>query len=367
MMIEKRRAELMGKLEDAAIDFALVTSPVHIFYLTGFASDPHERFFALLLDVYHKTTHLFLPELDYEKSRQTAEVDNIIPIKDTEHGFTVVRRTVDSQACVFGIEKNVMTLRQFEELKAVYPNSSFPAIDDLLQTMRLKKSSGEIEQVKQAVALTEKGLNHIKNFVKIGMTEIEVKMELEYHLHAIGAEKMAFETTVLTGANASLPHGTSGLRKIKAGDFLLFDFGVTVNGYHSDITRTFLVNQGTKEQIAMYETVKEANERAIRAVKVGRPLKEIDLAARNFIAQKGYGNYFTHRIGHGLGLEVHEPPSLHEQNDMPVQKGMLFTIEPGIYIPDLGGVRIEDDVYVNEAGEIEVLTTYPKELQYIEG
>ncbi len=147
----------------------------------------------------------------------------------------------------------------------------------------------------------------------------------------------------------------------------MFDFGVTVNGYHSDITRTFLVNQGTKEQIAMYETVKEANERAIRAVKVGRPLKEIDLAARNFIAQKGYGNYFTHRIGHGLGLEVHEPPSLHEQNDMPVQKGMLFTIEPGIYIPDLGGVRIEDDVYVNEAGEIEVLTTYPKELQYIEG
>src|SRR5699024_8206947 len=133
---------------------------------------------------------------------------------------------------------------------------------------------------KKAIDMTEKGLAHIVDFIKVGMTEIEIKMELEFYLNSLGAEQMAFETLVLTGENSSLPHGTSGLRKVALGDFLLFDFGVTVNGYHSDITRTFIVGKGTEEQRVIYEAVKEANEAAIKSVLVGQAVKHIDTAAR---------------------------------------------------------------------------------------
>lgn len=367
MMIKSRQKQLIDDLKSKNIDMALVTSPIHIFYLTGFHSDPHERFYALMIDVEENNSYLFLPELDYDKSKTKAQVDEVISIKDTDHGFTVVKETIRPSVHTFGIEKNVMTLHQFEDLSKVFPNVSFKQIEDLLFTMRLYKSEAEIEHVKDAIRITEKGLDHITKFVKIGMSEVETKMELEFYLQSLGAEKMAFETTVLSGPNSALPHGVSGLRKVCEGDFLLFDFGVTVHGYHSDITRTFIISNGTEEQKKIYETVKEANERAIKAVELGKPLKQIDLAARDYIASRGYGQYFTHRIGHGLGIEVHEAPSIHDQNEMKIEKGMLFTIEPGIYIPNVGGVRIEDDIYINEQGKIEVLTSYPKELIYIDG
>lgn len=366
-MIKNRQKQLIDKLLQKEVEVAFITSPIHIFYLTNFFSDPHERFFALLIDAKENKMYLFLPELDFEKSKAVAEVDEIIPIKDTDDGYLIVKETVRSNVPSIAIEKNIMTLSQFEQLSAMFKDTTFSQIEDVLGNMRLYKSEAEIEHVKEAIRITEKGLDHIVDFVKVGMSEIEVKMELEFYLQSLGAEKMAFETTVLSGPNSALPHGVSGLRKISEGDFLLFDFGVTVNGYHSDITRTFIVKEGTEEQMKIYHTVKEANERAIEAVQVGQPIKQIDLAARNHINSKGYGKYFTHRTGHGLGVEVHEAPSIHEQNEMMIKEGLLFTIEPGIYLPNLGGVRIEDDIYVNELGETKVLTSYPKELIYIDG
>lgn len=366
-MIINRQKQLLTEMDKKKVEMAFVISPIHIAYLTGFYSDPHERFFVLLFDAKLAKTYLFLPELDYDKSKEVAQVDEIIPIKDTDDGFAIVKKTIKSDVSTIAIEKNIVTLLEYEKLSHIFPNSSFVQFEDVLMEMRLYKSEAEIEHVKEAIRLTEKGLEHITKFVKIGMSEVEVKMELEFYLQSIGAEKMAFETTVLTGENSALPHGVSGVQKISVSDFLLFDFGVTVNGYHSDITRTFLVREGTEEQEKIYQIVKEANKRAIEAVKVGQPLKRIDKAAREVIEKNGYGNYFTHRTGHGLGIEIHEPPSIHEENEMPMKEGMLFTIEPGIYVPNIGGVRIEDDIYVNELGETKVLTSYPKELIYLEG
>ena len=175
---------------------------------------------------------------------------------------------------------------------------------------------------------------------------------------------MSFSTMVLTGANAASPHGTPGSTKVKRGDFVLFDLGVVYEGYCSDITRTVAYGDISDKQREIYETVLKAEEAAIAASKPGVSCAEIDLTARNIIRDKGYGDYFPHRLGHGLGISVHEFPSLTETNPLLLKSGMVYTIEPGIYVPNVAGVRIEDDIYVTENGA-EVLTKYPKTLQII--
>lgn len=366
-MITGRQQALKKQLQEMKSDMSFILSPVHIHYYTGFKGQPHERFFAYLYNSQAGTSYLFLPELDYEAAKQVAQVDQLIPISDTEDGYEIVKETLPSEIKSLAIEKNIMTIEQLERIKALYKDVKIQSIERFIAQERLYKTRAEIEHVKKAIEITEQGLEHIVNFVKIGMTEMEIKMELEFHLQALGAEQMAFDTLVLSGENAALPHGVSGLRKVEASDFLLFDFGVTVNGYHSDITRTFIVGSGNDEQKEIYEAVKEANRKAIEAVKVGEEIKVIDLAARNHIASKSYGDYFIHRTGHGLGLEVHEEPSIHAENKNQIKPGILFTIEPGVYLPNVGGVRIEDDIYINEAGKVEVLTTFSKELMYIKG
>ncbi len=171
---------------------------------------------------------------------------------------------------------------------------------------------------------------------------------------------------VLAGEKAALPHGKPGDRELKNGDFLLIDFGViTYDRYCSDITRTFVIGEADDKQKEIYDIVKRSTQAGVDAVKAGVPLKEFDIAARSIIQESGYGEYFNNRVGHGLGIEVHEAPSIHHLNDDIAQKGMVFTIEPGIYIPGYGGVRIEEEVYINEDGEAEVLTSFPRDLREI--
>lgn len=366
-MYRERKQTLEKRLMRDNDALAFIVSPVHIHYYTGFNSEAHERFFALIYDSEAQKSYLFLPELDYEKAKEIAQVDELVPVSDTENGYDIVKQTVNVKRETVAIEKSALTVHDLEQLEMTFEDPNIIGIDQFITTERLRKSEEEIMNVRKAIDITEKGLAHIVEFVKLGMTEIEIKMELEFYLHSLGAEQMAFDTLVLTGPNAALPHGTSGLNKVEQGHFLLFDFGVTVNGYHSDITRTFIVGEGSQRQKEIYAAVKKANEEAIAAVVVGKPLKNIDIAARKQIEAASYGEYFIHRTGHGLGLEVHEAPSIHSENDALLKEGMLFTIEPGIYLPLLGGVRIEDDIYVDESGKVNVLTSYPKELISIKG
>lgn len=366
-MLEGRQQALQKKLQKENIDLAFINSTIHIRYYTNFVTDPHERFFVYVYDRLKDRKLLFLPELDYEAAKEQAQVDQIIPVSDTECGYEKLYETVGASISSIAIEKDRLTVEQYEKLKSFYPKAQYYRIETFIQEERLVKTAAEINYVKKAIELTEDGLDYILDFVRIGMTEIEIKNELEKYVLSKGAEQMAFDTLVLTGKNSANPHGVSSLRKVQTGDFLLFDFGVTINGYHSDITRTFIVGEAKQEQVLVYETVKEANERAIEAVKESKPIKEIDHAARKAIDDANYGNYFIHRTGHGLGLEVHEQPSIHAENEKLLQKGMLFTIEPGIYLPSLGGVRIEDDIYIDETGKVEVLTSFPKRLMSIKG
>ncbi|MGY0692180.1 M24 family metallopeptidase [Virgibacillus sp. FSP13] len=363
---KSRLKTLQNNLSENNIDVAMITSPANVFYYTGFNSDPHERFMALILDCRNQEFTLFVPALDREIADSESIVKNIIPISDEEDPYSKLKDELGDRINHFGLEIKFVSMFQHQNLITAFPEAAYEDIQPIINAQRLKKSKDELVYVQKAVDIIEKVLAEGIKKVKIGMTELELAAELEYLMKKFGAEGPSFSTIVLSGEKAALPHGTPGNRIFQKGDFLLIDMGVLINeGYCSDITRTFIIGEATDKQKEIYEIVLKSNRAGINAVKEGVPLRNFDIAARNIIKESGYGNYFNNRVGHGLGIEVHEEPSVHENNNQAAEKGLLFTIEPGVYIPDFGGVRIEDEVYINENGEREVLTSFPKDLQIL--
>jgi len=362
---QSRQKQILQYIQQTQSEAILLMVPKNIYYFTGFLSEPHERFFALHIDSQTGKSILFVPSLDMDAAQAEAVVDEIIPVSDVENPYEIFKQCIGKVTGRFALEKSYMTISQLEQFNQQIPTFSYEDIETYIWQMRANKSENEIAKIKQAIAISEQALQYTWDQIKIGMTELEVKAELEYQMTILGADAIAFETIVLSGKRAALPHGSAGDTKINRGDFLLFDFGVTKDGYHSDLTRTCIVGEGTEEQIKIYNTVREAYERAIQTVKIGTKLQMIDKVARLFIEEQGYGKYFTHRIGHGLGLDVHEYPSIHSNNEELIQEGLLFTIEPGIYVPEIGGVRIEDDIYITSDGKVEVLSSFTKELIYV--
>lgn len=343
-----------------AWDAVLITDPKHVYYLTGFACDPHERFLGIVFTPDHEPT-LIVPALDADKAREVSSISHIVTHSDTDNPYVILKQHLPDQLNSLAMEKAHMSVSNFEALKQAVPAQQFADAGPLLQSMRVIKSADEISRLKDAIVCIETVLDNVVKRIKVGMVEIEVVAELEYEMKKQGAEGPSFSTMVLSGPNAALPHGIPGRRRIQEGELLLFDLGVYLNGYASDITRTFAIGEVDKETERIYHTVLAANEAAIAATKPGAAFGSLDQTARQVITDAGYGEYFTHRLGHGLGIDVHEYPSVHGQNTDILKPGMVFTIEPGIYVPGKAGVRIEDDVVVTEQG-VEVLTSYPKQL-----
>ncbi|MTW84492.1 M24 family metallopeptidase [Virgibacillus dakarensis] len=363
---KSRLKTLQERLEEKNIEVAMITAPANVFYYTGFNSDPHERFMALVLDNRTQKFTLFVPALDKEMAEQASIVKNIVPISDEEDPYVKLKQELGNEISRFGLEMKSVSMFQHQHLTAAFPKANYEDIEPLINVQRLKKSREELVYVQKAVDIIEEVLAEGIKKVKPGMTELEFTAKLEYLMKKHGAEGPSFSTIVLSGEKAALPHGTPGDRVFQSGDFLLIDMGVSIKeGYCSDITRTFIIGEATDKQKEIYDIVLESNQAGINSVQGGVPLKTFDITARNVIHEKGYGDYFNNRVGHGLGVEVHEEPSVHENNEQIAEAGLLFTIEPGIYIPNYGGVRIEDEVYINENGEAEVLTSFPKELQIL--
>jgi len=362
---QQRRTKLMKELQSQHVQDVLLFDPATIFYLTGFLSEPHERFMALFMSSEKDSEHLFVPALDEDAAKKDADISSILPISDDENPYDIFKNTVNQLSNRLGIEGKVLKYNDVIHLQQLFPPIQFTDIQPELSKQRMKKSPEEIQDLLTAIHLIEKVLEEGITLIKPGMTEIEVTAELEYLMRKFGADGPSFSTIVLTGENAALPHGVPGETKIEEGDFLLIDFGVIKNGYCSDITRTFAIGDVSQQHRDLYQIVLESTNAGIEAVKSGVPLKDIDQAARDVIEKSGYGKYFNNRIGHGLGIEVHEEPSVHGANEASATEGMVFTIEPGIYIPGDVGIRIEDNVYINEEGNVEVLTSFPKTLQQI--
>jgi len=363
--MSSRIEQLEQSMNEKGWDSLLVTDPKHVYYLTGFASDPHERFLGLLL-VRGEEPTLIVPALDAEAANAASSVKNIVTHGDTDNPYALLQRLFKGSIGTLGIEKEQLTVARYEELSAAVSAKQYADIGPLLRSMRVNKSPEEIKRMKHAMELIEEVLRQGLKSVKTGVTEIEIVAELEYLMKKLGAQGPSFETMVLSGPKTALPHGTPGDRKIQHGDLLMFDMGVYADGYASDITRTFAVGDISPELKKIYNAVLEANLQGIQAIKPGVTLASVDKAARDAIENAGYGPYFLHRLGHGLGMDVHEYPSVHGNNADLVQPGMVFTVEPGVYVAGLGGVRIEDDIFVTDNG-VEVLTSYPKELTILEG
>lgn len=359
---QKRRELLLEKLIENQIEIGIITEPANIFYYSGFFSNPHERFMSLFFDTRQKTFTLFTPALDKSAAKEASDIENIIPISDDQLPFDVVKDTLNEDFTTFGVEKKAFNLFRFDELKGAFPNCTVTDIQPFTNELRIKKSKEEIELLQNATDIIEKVLEEGIKSVKVGMTELELTAHLETLMRQFGADGPSFSTIVLSGEKAALPHGTPGNRKFQKGDFLLIDMGVTKDNYCSDTTRTFVIGEPTEKQQQIYDIVLQSNEAGIAASKANAPLKTFDIAARDVIEEAGYGEYFNNRVGHGLGIEVHEEPSVHGKNEQLAATGLVYTVEPGIYIPGYGGVRIEDTVYINEDGEPEVLTKFPKQL-----
>ncbi|MFG3610921.1 M24 family metallopeptidase [Rummeliibacillus stabekisii] len=353
-------------LQEKNIDAAFITTPDNVFYLSGFRSDPHERLLGIMI---FKEAEPFMicPKMEVPDAKAAGWAFEAVGHEDTENAWEIFHHTTNTRNVplhTLAIEKSHLTVERLEALQHFFNDTKYVGLDEQLNQMRLIKSEDELEKLREAAKLADYAIEVGCNEIAEGKTEIEILSAIEAAMKAKGVY-MSFDTMVLTGLNAASPHGTPGTQKIQKGDLVLFDLGVVYKGYCSDITRTVAFGEISDAQKEVYETVKKANEAAIELVKPGVLAKELDHASRKVIEDAGFGEYFTHRLGHGLGISVHEFPSVHGANEMAMQEGMVFTIEPGIYKNDTAGVRIEDDVYVTENG-VEVLTSFPKELHIIQ-
>lgn len=350
--------KLKSIIKEFDIDMAYISYPKSVFYFTGFNCNPHERYYGLFLT---KTKNILLvPELEYNRAIELVDDDiKVVGYKDEEKAFDKINSLLDDKVKKVALEYSNLTLKREEELSASFNYEIKFNIDKYIIELRKVKDDNEVIKIKKACELSEKALDIAKNNMKEGITELELKAIIDFEMKKLGVENMAFDTMVLFGENASNPHGISGDRKLKRGEFALFDLGVEFEGYASDITRTIAFGDINEKDRKIYNIVKKANMEAISKVKEGMKFKDLDKIARDIIEEEGYGEYFTHRLGHGMGIDVHEFPDVSASSEEIVKKGMVFTIEPGIYIPNGVGIRIEDDVLVTESG-VEVLTKYEK-------
>lgn len=353
-------------LSERGIDAALVTNPDNIFYLTKFRSDPHERLLGVVVFKDH-APFIICPSMEVADVQAIGWTHDIIGYKDTDNAFEFLDQAITKhvpELSLLAIEKEHLTVDRFEILQERFPALLFANLDNELATYRLIKDDTELEHLRKAAELADYAIEVGCNEIAEGKTELEIVQAVEQAVKQKGAEKMSFDTIIISGKKTASPHGIPGSRKIEKGDFILFDLGVVYKGYCSDITRTIAFGEPTEEKRKIYETVQRAQQAAIDVVRPGTLAKEVDLAARSVIEEAGYGELFPHRIGHGLGISVHEYPSLTATSTLPLKEGMVFTIEPGIYDPNITGVRIEDDVLVTKDG-VEVLTKFPKELKIV--
>ncbi|MCL6570162.1 MAG: Xaa-Pro peptidase family protein [Bacillus sp. (in: Bacteria)] len=364
--MNQRLKKLQSWMKENEIEVSFLTSTENVFYLSGYYTDPHERLLALAV-FQEKEPILVCPGMEVLDAKRSGWDHEILGYSDIENPWELILTSINKRMkgiLKAAIEKEHMNVERYEQFSMLFPKALFVSADEKLGKLRMIKDAKELKIIEEACALADYAVEVGVSEIKEGKTELEVLNAIEYALKLKGVTEMSFATMVLTGANAASPHGTPGSTKIQKGDLVLFDLGVVVDRYCSDITRTVAYGDINDKQKEIYDTVLKAQLAAIDASKPGATAAEVDLSSRRIITDAGYGDYFPHRLGHGLGIGVHEYPSLTETNQLILEEGMVYTIEPGIYVPDVAGVRIEDDLFMTSDGA-KILTKFPKTLQII--
>ena len=338
----KRINSILEILEDKQA--VLIYTPVSRLYLSGFQSSLGYLFIS------QKESVLFVDGRYIEAAEKSVKKEiRVELLSDLKNQAKELLKSWEVSELLCETSNTVADVSLFQRIFGVKVTAS-ETLENKLLELRLIKDETEIENITIAQRMAEKAFEQLLNFIKPGVSEIQIAARLEYQLKLAGSIEPSFSTIAISGEKTSMPHGVPGDRIIKDGDFITMDFGALYKGYHSDITRTVAVGYVTDEMQTVYDTVLAANLKALEKVKEGVTAKEVDLAAREVITGAGYGKAFTHSTGHGVGLDVHEAPNVSFKNEQKLVSGQIITIEPGIYLPDKFGGRIEDMVVVTKNG-----------------
>jgi Xaa-Pro aminopeptidase len=363
-MRSERNTKLKALMKSSGMDYLVLLIGPSFYYFTGLRMHLHERVTMLFISSGAQNA-IFLPKLELPNASSILTGEYTYYSYTDEEGpdqpFQALSKDLDMDGKKIGIDFLGMRAMEYELLRRYAPRAFFVNGEPVISEVRMCKDEGEISYFRRAVEITEKALKAITEMIRPGVTEQEVASALQIKMFSLGSGELWKQTIVTSGARTAFPHSKSSKKVINVGDLVMIDTGATYEGYVCDLTRTFAIGNIDDEFRKIYEVVKEANEAVIKFSKPKFTAEELDQVARNVIEKHGYGKFFIHRTGHGLGLEGHEPPYIVKGNKMEMKIGMTFTDEPGIYLPDKGGVRIEDNVVVTGKG-LECLTTYPKEL-----
>jgi len=353
--INHQTEALRASLQNEGLDGYLVTNENSIFYFTGFLGG------AKLLIPRQGENHLYVQGVNYEAAKQTAKNCMVELVKRKEKIDLKVAgdaRSLKLKRIGFDSLDASAYLKLSKALKVV----RLKALGKMVWELRKVKDETELKHMRKAAELTSVGVKTALETVRPGLREYEIAAEMEYAMRRLGSDGAAFDTIVASGVRSAFPHGGCTDRKIRKGDLAVIDVGAKYSHYRADMTRTMTVGKPSPKQRRIHETVKKAQEKAFQSIKAGVRACDVDKAARKLIGKEGYGEFFVHGLGHGIGLEVHEPPSLNPENKEALKAGNVVTMEPGVYVVDFGGVRIEDTVLVLEDGA-ERLTRAPYNLE----
>ncbi len=363
-----RLENLKAALAESNLDALALNPSPSLLYATGLHMHLMERPVVALFAADGRIA-LVLPELETAKLNDLSYNVEAFPYNETPSTWTdVFRKAVnflDLDGKKIGVEPLAMRLVEYRYLQTAAPHAVFPDATETIASLRIRKTEEEISSMRKAAEIAENALEATLPMIKIGLSEKTIAAELVSQLLKHGSESpLPFQPIVSGGPNSANPHATPSERKLQEGDLLVIDWGANCNNYVSDITRTFAIGKIDEECQKIHEIVQQANAAGRAAAKPGLPASVVDIAARKVIDDAGYGEYFTHRTGHGIGMEGHEAPYMRADNERILEVGMAFTVEPGIYLPNRNGVRVEDDMVITENGA-ESLSNLPREIRVL--
>lgn len=347
--LDKLRTEMRNK----GLDALLITSPYNLRYVSNFTGTTG-------LAVITLNNAYFVTDFRYTQ-QASKQAEGFEIVQNYGSIYDEVSRIVTKDSLnMLGFEENFITFHIYELLKEIIPCELVP-VAGLIEELREVKDENEIATIKKACEIADSAFQFILGEIKTGMTEIEVANKLDFHMRSLGATGVSFDTIVASGVRSAMPHGVASEKRIEMGDMITLDFGCYYQGYVSDMTRTFAIGDPGQKLKDIHQLVLDAQLMVNEAAKPGITGVELDAVARNYFAKYGFADAFGHSTGHGIGLEIHEGPNVSRLAEKTFVPGNVITNEPGLYFPDLGGVRIEDDLVITETGN-EVLVHSPKEL-----
>lgn len=367
-MTQSRFDKLNASLRTSNLDAVILNPGPSLTHLTGLHFHMMERPVVLLF-AKDQDPALVLPELELQKVASLSYNLQVFPYPENpsewDDAFSRAIQALGLDGKRIGVEPRQLRVLEIDFMKNNAPEASYPDGSHVLSGLRLKKDQTEVEAMRKAVQIAQSALEATIPSIKIGMTEKELSSELVVQLLRHGSEpEIPFSPIVSGGPNSANPHASPTERRLQAGDLLVIDWGATHDGYISDLTRTFAVGDIDEEYQNIHKIVQASNAAGRAAAKPGARCADVDIAARDVIEKAGYGKYFTHRTGHGVGMEGHEEPYMRGDNEQILEPGMAFTVEPGIYLPGRNGVRVEDNVVISETG-VDELSDMPREIRVV--